>query len=315
MAQTFEVTIFGCSSALPTSQRHPTAQLINIAERYFLMDCGEGTQMQLRRYHVRMQRINHIFISHLHGDHFFGLVGLLSSMHLLGRQQALHLYHPPGLKEIIDIQMRYSCTALNFPIEYHVHDLEAPRLIYEDKVVEVLSFPMSHRIPCCGFIFREKQRAWQIDKAKADALKIPVSQITAIKRGEDAILPDGQVIPNSQLTKGRPKSRAYAFCSDTIYDPGLVPVIENSDLLYHEATFSEELAERAKNTFHSTAREAGDIARMAGVGQLIIGHFSARYHDVTPLLAEAQAVFPNTLLAEEGKTYAVNEQVEVKKKD
>ncbi|TND08860.1 MAG: beta-lactamase superfamily metal-dependent hydrolase [Bacteroidetes bacterium] len=315
MAQTFEVSILGSSSALPTSQRHPTAQLINVAERYFLVDCGEGTQIQLRRYHFRMQRINHILISHLHGDHFFGLVGLLSSMHLLGRVQTLHLYHPPGLKEIIDIQMRYSCTALKFPIEYHVHDLEQPKLLFEDKVMEVHSFPLNHRIPCCGFVFREKPRPFLINKEKVTSLRVPVSQMGALKRGEDVTLADGTIVPNAELTCGRTKPRSYSFCSDTIFDLSVIQYIKNSDLLYHEATFADDMMERAKTTFHSTAREAGQVARQAEAGKLIIGHFSARYHDTGILLQEALSEFPETVAAEEGKTYSIDEQLIVQKKE
>jgi len=310
--QPFEVTVLGCSSALPTAQRHPTAQLINIAERYFLVDCGEGTQMQLRRYHFRIQRINHILISHLHGDHYFGLVGLLSSMHLLGRTATLHLYHPPGLKEIIELQMRYSGTELAYGIDYREHQ-PGTQLLFEDKLLEVHGFPLNHRIPCTGFLFREKPRPFSIDKQKAEQYKVPFSQMSQLKEGRDAVLNDGTVIPNHLVTKGQNRSRSYGFCSDTCYDPAVVEQVKGVDLLYHEATFTDEMLERAKQTFHSTAREAGQVALEAGVRQLVIGHFSARYTDTEPLLAEARAVFPNTLAAADGLTFKLDEQVLVQK--
>lgn len=315
MAQPFEVTVLGCSSALPTAQRHSTAQLINLAERYFLVDCGEGTQMQLRRYHFRIQRINHIFISHLHGDHYFGLVGLLSSMHLLGRTAVLHLYHPPGLKEIIELQLMHSGTALAYTIDYHEHVLDGPHVLFEDNLVEVTGFPLNHRIPCCGFIFREKQRVFSIIKEKADAYKIPVSQMHALKSGQDAVLPDGTVIANHLVTRPPQRRRSYAFCSDTCYDTSVVEQVKGVDLLYHEATFGEELVERARITFHSTAKEAATVALQAGVQKLMIGHFSARYNDTEPLLAEARLVFENTIAASDGLTCKLDEQVEVQKID
>lgn len=313
MASAFDLTILGSSSATPTSKRFPTAQLLNIAERFFLIDCGEGTQIQLRRYHIRFQRINHIFISHLHGDHYLGLMGLLSSLHLLGRKNPLHIYHPPGLRTIIELQLEMSGTVLNYTIEWHEHDLENPKLIFEDQLLSVETIILNHRIPCCGFIFREKPRMYSLDKDSLAFHQVPRSQFLQIKNGGDAVLEDGRVIPNHLLTRGRPHARSYAFCSDTRFDKRVIEAVKGVDLLYHEATFLHELLDRAKQTYHSTALEAGSVAREAGVGRLLIGHFSVRYMDLLPLLAEARAEFPDTLLAEEGNSFNIPEQLIVKK--
>ncbi|HLG03335.1 MAG TPA: ribonuclease Z [Bacteroidia bacterium] len=313
MASAFEVTILGCSSATPTSKRFPTSQLLNIAERFFLIDCGEATQIQLRRYHIRFQRINHIFISHLHGDHYLGLMGLLSSLHLLGRKKSLHIYHPPGLKKIIDLQLELSGTILNYEITWHEHNLEKPTLIYEDQIMTVETVILYHRIPCCGFIFREKPRPYSLDKEKLVEMNIPRHVIPAIKKGHDAVLDDGTVIPNLQLTLGSQKARSYAFCSDTRYDQRVIDAVKGVDMLYHEATFMHELLDRAITTFHTTAKEAGMVAKAAGVGKLIIGHYSVRYTDLRPLLNETQTEFSATELAEEGSRFNIPEQLIVKK--
>lgn len=269
--------------------------------------------MQLRRYHFRIQRINHIFISHLHGDHFFGLVGLLSSMHLLGRQGDLHLYHPPGLREIIEIQMKYSGTALSYPIVYHEHQPEGKHKVFEDGLVEVYTFPLNHRIPCCGFLFTEKKRQHSIIREKAVAYKIPVSQMANLKKGLDAVFEDGTVVPNHLVTREPSKPRSYAFCSDTCYDESIISHIEGVDLLYHEATFTEKFQKRARETWHSTAREAAAIAGRAGAKQLLIGHFSARFTDTKPLLDEARLYFPETAAATDGLTVKIDEQYPVQK--
>jgi ribonuclease Z len=313
MGTPFELTILGSSSATPTSKRHPTAQLLNVAERFFLIDCGEATQIQLRRNHIRFQRINHIFISHLHGDHYLGLMGLLSSLHLLGRKNPLHLYHPPGLKMIIEIQLEFSGTILNYPIEWHEHRFDKQEVIFEDELLTVETILLNHRIPCCGFLFREKPRSFSIDREKAVMYKVPLSQMVKLKAGEDAVLEDGTVVPHAAVTKGRPEARSYAFCSDTRYDERVIAQVKGVDLLYHEATFLHELLERAKTTHHTTALEAGRVARLAKVKQLVIGHFSVRYHELHPLLEEARIEFPQTLLAEEGTTFQVPEHWVVQK--
>lgn len=303
--QNFELTILGCSSATPTSTRNPTAQLLNIAERFFLIDCGEATQIQLRKFKLKFQRINHIFISHLHGDHYLGLIGLLSSMHLLGRTVDLHLYCPPELEEIIEVQFKHSQTYLRFKIIYHHHKYIANDLIFEDNKVEVRTILLNHRIPCCGFLFTEKPLLSNISKEIIQKYQIPVEQILAIKGGADFITTEGELIPNSKLVSNKLKPRSYAYCSDTCYDERIIEFIKGVDLLYHEATFLNEMLPRAKETFHSTALQAATIAQKAEVHQLMIGHYSARYRDLQPLLDEAQTVFSNTILSIEGKSTVV----------
>ncbi|MES2396525.1 MAG: ribonuclease Z [Bacteroidota bacterium] len=303
--QNFELTILGCSSATPTSTRNPTAQLLNIAERFFLIDCGEATQIQLRKFKLKFQRINHIFISHLHGDHYLGLIGLLSSMHLLGRTVDLQLYCPPELEEIIEVQFKHSQTYLRFKIVYHHHKYIANDLIFEDNKVEVRTILLNHRIPCCGFLFTEKPLLANISKEIIQKYHIPVEQILAIKSGADFITTEGELIPNSNLVSNKLKPRSYAYCSDTCYDERIIDIIKGVDLLYHEATFLNEMLPRAKETFHSTALQAATIAQKAEVHQLMIGHYSARYRDLQPLLDEAQTVFSNTILSIEGKSTVV----------
>lgn len=303
--QNFELTILGCSSATPTSTRNPTAQLLNIAERFFLIDCGEATQIQLRKFKLKFQRINHIFISHLHGDHYLGLIGLLSSMHLLGRTVDLHLFCPPELEEIIEVQFKHSQTYLRFKIVYHHHKFIADDLIFEDNKVEVRTILLNHRIPCCGFLFTEKPLLANISKEIIQKYNIPVEQILAIKGGADFITTDGELIANSNLVSNKLKPRSYAYCSDTCYDERIIEIIKGVDLLYHEATFLNEMLPRAKETFHSTALQAATIAQKAEVHQLMIGHYSARYRDLQPLLDEAQTVFSNTILSIEGKSTVV----------
>jgi ribonuclease Z len=298
--QNFELTILGCSSATPTSSRNPTAQLLNIAERFFLIDCGEATQIQLRRFKLKFQRINHIFISHLHGDHYLGLMGLLSSMHLMGRTNEMHLYCPAELQEIIEVQLKYSQTFLNYKIVYHPHTYINNDLIFEDDRVEVRSIVLNHRIPCCGFVFAEKQIQPSITKDIIEQYDLSIEEIIAIKNGADFIY-KGETIPNSNLVK-KYKPRKYAYASDTCYDERILDYIKRADLLYHEATFLDDLLQRAKETFHSTALQAGLIAKKAEVGKLMIGHFSARYKDLQPLQNEAQINFQNTVLASEGES-------------
>ena len=301
----FEVTILGCSSAAPTSERHPSAQVLNVHGRFFMIDCGEAAQIQLRRYGIRIQKIERIFISHLHGDHFFGLVGLLSTMHLLGRTKELHIHSPEGLKEIIELQNKYSDTYLRFPVQFHVLDTEKEYTILEDDKICVSTLPLNHRIPCCGFLFREKPRLRNINKEKLEENKIPLAYINKIKTGSDFTNEKGETIPNSELTIDPPLPRTYAYCSDTAYCEALVPRIENVDLLYHEATFTKDMAERAKETCHSTASDAATIAKKAEVKKLLIGHYSARYNELQPLLDEAKSIFGAVELAVEGLIYIV----------
>jgi len=303
--QNFELTILGCSSATPTSKRNPTAQLLNIAERFFLIDCGEATQIQLRKFKLKFQRINHIFISHLHGDHYLGLPGLLASMHLLGRTNDLHLYCPEELKEILDIQHKHSQTYLNFNIVYHFHTYVSGDVLFEDEKVIVKTVVLNHRVPCCGFAFFEKPLLPNISVEAIAKYAIPPHKISEIKKGADFIAADGSTIPNASIVSKKYAARSYAYCSDTCYDESLIPYIQNVDLLYHEATFMNDKKERAKETYHSTTEQAATIAKKACVKQLMIGHYSARYKDLQPLLDEAKEVFENTILAIEGETVKV----------
>lgn len=302
---TFEVYILGSSSATPIYQRHPTAQVLNIHEKLFLVDCGEGTLIQLNRYHIRFHRINHIFISHLHGDHYLGLMGLMSTMHLQGRSEELHLYCQPELKEMVDIQLLHSQTQLRYPVVYHFLDHKNPEKIYEDDDIVINTIILSHRIPCTGFIFREKPKLRKLIREQLIHFNIPVHAYSDLKNGKDFMDEKGTLIPNIELTTDPHTPRSYAFCSDTIYDESLVPTLKNIDLLYHESTFLSDKADRAKETFHSTASQAATIAKMAEVKRLIIGHFSARYKNLYPLLEEAQSVFKNTTLAVEGDRFMI----------
>ena len=301
----FDLTILGCSSATPTSSRHPTAQVLNVHERFFLIDCGEAAQIQLRRFKIKIQRIDHIFISHLHGDHYLGLPGLLGTLHLLGRNKQLHIYSPAGLKEIIDTNHYHSKTFLKYDAVFHVLDKKSSERIFEDDKITIETIPMNHRIPCYGFLFREKQLHGNIRKEKIDEYHIPVQQMHRIKTGEDFISSDGKRIANSELTTPPPSPRSYAYCSDTLYNESYIEQIRNANLLYHEATFADDRIARAKETHHCTAKQAGDIAKKANAKQLIIGHYSARYHELDILLNEAKQVFENTVLAMEGETYKV----------
>jgi ribonuclease Z len=303
----FELTILGCSSATPTSTRNPTAQLVQIAGRFFLVDCGEATQIQLRRYKIKFQRIDHIFISHLHGDHYLGLMGLLSSMHLLGRTKELFLYCPEGLDEIIRVQLKHSATILNYTIHYRFHDNTKQELLFEDEKLTVETILLNHRIPCCGFLFREKKKPRGLRKEVLDELGIPLAAFYGIKNGEDYLAANGELIPNNQLTYPEPISRSYAYCSDTCYDSRVIEQVRGVDVLYHESTFTEEMKKRAQETYHSTSLEAGQVALQAGVKKLFLGHYSARYTDLNPLLEEARSVFPNAHLSHEGLRVNVEE--------
>lgn len=301
----FEVTVLGSGSATPSLIRNPSAQLLNAAGHYFLIDCGEGTQIQLRRNSIKLQRIGCILISHLHGDHYFGLMGLLQTMHLLGRQAKMTLICPPELKEIIDLQNKHSQTGLSFELEYVFTNAKEKQKVYENSTLEIHSFPLSHRINCTGFLFKEKVGLRRIIKEKLQQHKISVAMINNLRLGLDVEDENGKFIKNSELTEEPPAPRSFAYCSDTIYDERIIPYVKDVNLLYHESTFLESEIERAKKTFHTTASQAASIAEKANVGQLLIGHFSARYGNTEDFLEEAKPVFENTLVAEEGKTYKI----------
>ena len=304
---TFKLTILGTSASLPAYGRHQSAQLLEIGKLTFLIDCGEGTQLRLTHHKIKAQKIDHIMISHLHGDHYLGLVGLLSSMNLLGRKKKLILHGPNGLEEIITTQFRYSQTSLNYLISYQRLDTNQSNTIFENDTLSIMSFPLRHRIPCCGFVWREKPKPKRINK---ETLPVDLSlvNIVRLKNGEDIFDESGKLVyKNSSLTLPAKKSRSYAYCSDTIYDETITPFIQQVDLLYHESTFLDEMKDRAAITFHSTASQAAQIAKQAKVNQLLLGHYSARYKDISPFLDEAKQVFKATQLAQEGAEIELEE--------
>ncbi|MBQ8770078.1 MAG: ribonuclease Z [Bacteroides sp.] len=295
----FEVNILGCGSALPTTRHFSSSQVVNIREKLFMVDCGEGAQLQLRRSKLKFTRLNHIFISHLHGDHCFGLMGLISTFGLLGRTASLHIYAHKELERLLAPQLEFFCKGMTYEVVFHPIDPAKAEVIYDDRSVSVSTIPLKHRIPTCGFLFQEKPTPNHIIRDMVDFYRIPVFELNRIKNGEDYITPEGVVVPNHRLTTPSAAPRSYAYCSDTICQTSIIPQIKGVDLLFHEGTFAQCDAARAKETFHTTAMQAAQIAVEAEAKQLVIGHFSARYEDESILLKEAQALFPNTLLAKE----------------
>lgn len=306
------VTILGSSSAIPISYRNPTSQFLTLANRHFLIDCGEGTQVQLRRNKIGFGRINHIMISHLHGDHFYGLVPLLTSLHLLDRHKEMHLYGPPDLEKGVLQLLAISGSRLRFPMVFHQLDMKNRGLIYEDKAVSVHSFPLRHSLPCCGFLFEEKPKMRNFKKEMLQKYSIPGPEIKKIKEGADWIDGKGNTVPNTSLTTDPPPPVSYAFCTDTSPLRDLAERIGTAPtVLYHEATFTEQHRERAKKTMHSTALQAAEVAARTGTQNLLIGHFSIRYENLDELLAEAKEVFPNTHLAREGINFQLRKDRQV----
>lgn len=301
----FRVHILGCGSALPTLRHYASSQVVEIRGKIFMVDCGEGTQMQLRRSHLRFTKINHVFISHLHGDHCFGLPGMLSTFGMLGRVAPLHLYATAEMGPILQAQMDLFCRNLGYEVVFHPIDTSRSEVIYEDRSLTVTTIPLTHRVPCCGFLFREKPSQPHIRREMLNVYDIPVSQINNIKSGMDWVTSDGEVIPNSRLTNPADPVRSYAYCSDTRYMPDLHCAVEGVTMLYHESTYGDDNKARAVKYFHSTAAEAAAVARDAGVGKLVIGHYSARYEDEQVLLDEARAVFSETFLAQEMTVFNV----------
>ena len=300
-----KLSILGSSSALPTSERFPTAHVLNVHERLYLIDCGEGTQMQLRKNRLRFGKINHIFISHLHGDHVFGLYGLLSTFSLMGRTNPVKLYAPLNYQGILLSHLNDFDIHLNFEIDFHALSGSDPVMILDDKHLTVTSFPLEHRVPAFGFLFREKPYDRNIIKECIDKYRIPTVRIPAIKKGEDYITAEGDLIRNEDITVPGPVPLSYAYCSDTKYFTRLAAFVKSVDLLYHEATFDKSLDELAGITGHSTTLDAARTASEAEAKALIIGHFSARYKDINTLVEEARSLFPNTFPAIDGKTYEI----------
>jgi len=302
-----KLTILGSSSALPTSERYPSAHVLNAHERFFLIDCGEGTQMQLRKNRIRFGKINHIFISHLHGDHVFGIYGLLSTLSLMGRKAPVNLYAPENYNNILHSHLKDFDINLSFGIDFFPLSAKDPVTILDDKFISVTAFPLQHRVPAFGFLFREKPAERNILKESIDKFQIPAVRIPAIKKGEDFITPDGVVIKNEDITSPPPDPLSYAYCSDTRYFSRLASFVRGVTLLYHEATFDKSKVDLAGVTGHSTTHDAARTALDAGAGSLIIGHFSSRYKDSSILVEEAKEIFPGTFAAIDGKSYLVGE--------
>lgn len=301
----FEIHILGCGSALPTTRHNASSQVIKIGNKQFMIDCGEGTQLQLRRRHIHFSFINHIFISHLHGDHCFGLIGLISTFGLLGRTAPLHIYADAMLEKVMKPQLDFFCKDIKFPLFFHSIDARKHCVIFEDNSITVETLPLNHRMPCCGFLFKEKPKRRHLIGDIANFYNIPTYQRQNIKDGADFITPEGEIIPNSRLTKDADPSRSYAYCSDTRPCPDICEHLKGVDLLYHEATFAESEKERAKITYHSTAREAAEIAQKAEVKRLLLGHYSSRYDDEEQLLNEACEIFPDSICANEGMVVSI----------
>lgn len=295
----FELYILGCGSALPTTRHFPTSQVLNVRDKLYMIDCGEGAQLQFRKSRLKFSRLNHIFISHLHGDHCFGLWGLISTLNLLGRTAELHIYSPRGLEALLLPTLAFFNRQMTYRVLFHEFDTDRPALIYEDRSLTVTTIPLRHRIPCCGFLFAEKQGLNHIVREMVDFYKVPLFEMNRIKNGADYVTPEGEVVPNRLLTRPADPPRKYAYCSDTICLPEIAGQLHGVDLLFHEATFASDNLGRAKETYHTTAVQAAELARSAEVKKLLIGHFSARYEDESVLLEEAREIFPETLLASE----------------
>ncbi|WP_449029099.1 ribonuclease Z [Prevotella jejuni] len=301
----FKVHILGCGSALPTLQHNASSQIVELREKLFMIDCGEGTQIQLRRSRIHFSKIIAVFISHLHGDHCFGLPGMISTFGMTGRTAPLHIYAPAAFEPILDQTLSFFCQGLEFKVVFHAVDTTQNKVVYEDRSLTVETIPLQHRIDCCGYLFREKPILPHIRRDMIDFYKIPISQINNIKAGADWVTPEGEVIANSRLTTPAEPVRSYAYCSDTRYIKTLHELVKGVSTLYHESTYSAEDAERARLYWHSTSQDAAKVARDASVGKLLLGHFSARYNNESQLLEEAKEIFPNSYLTCEGVTFDI----------
>lgn len=301
----FKVHILGCGSALPTLQHNASSQIVELREKLFMIDCGEGTQIQLRRLRIHFSKIIAVFISHLHGDHCFGLPGMISTFGMTGRTAPLHIYAPAAFEPILEQTLSFFCQGLEFKVVFHAVDTTQNKVVYEDRSLTVETIPLQHRIDCCGYLFREKPILPHIRRDMIDFYKIPISQINNIKAGADWVTAEGEVIANSRLTTPAEPARSYAYCSDTRYIKTLHELVKGVSTLYHESTYSAEDAERARLYWHSTSQDAAKVARDASVGKLLLGHFSARYNNESQLLEEAKEIFPNSYLTREGATFDI----------
>ena len=301
----FRVHVLGCGSALPTLKHWPSSQVVEVRNKMFMIDCGEGTQIQLRRAHVHLISIQAIFISHLHGDHCFGLIGLICTFGMLGRTAPLHIYAPPELEDMLHAQINMFCQGLEYEVVFHAVNTTESQIVYEDKSLTVSTIPLDHRTPCCGYMFREKPTLPHIRRDMIDFLGIPVCQINNIKMGAGWTTEEGRVYSHEELVTPPTPARSYAYCSDTRYMPELHKLLTNVDLLYHESTYCEDKKENAHKYFHSTARQAATVAKEAHVGKLLLGHYSARYNDEQMLLKEAREVFAESYLSQENEAYDV----------
>lgn len=299
----FAVTILGNNSAVPAFDRHPTSQVVTLDGNNYLVDCGEGTQIQMINYKIRRSKISHIFISHLHGDHYFGLVGLINSFSLLGHKQELHVFAPSPLKEIIDLQLKVADTQICYPL--HIHSISGPATLLDNEKLTVKCFRTNHRIECYGFVFEQKKQLRKLNPEKAKGYGIPTIFYDRLKNGEDYTGKDGIVVKNDLVTEAAEPGKKYAYCADTKYDETIIPHIQGADMIYHETTYLDNLRERAESRFHSTTKQAALIAQKAGVKKLLIGHFSSKYDTLEEFESEAREVFLNTELALEGTAYTI----------
>lgn len=298
------VTILGNNSAVPAFNRHPTSQVVSHDGTNYLVDCGEGTQIQMIKYKIRRGKITHIFISHLHGDHYFGLIGLINSFSLLSHKQEMHIYAPSPLQQIIEMQLKVADNTLSYPL--HFHSLSGPGVLVDNEKIKISCFRTTHRIECYGFLFEEKEGKRKLLIEKVQQYNIPITFFSSLQAGLDYITPNGEVIPNSEVTADPERGRKYAFCADTKYDENIIPYIAGADTIYHETTYLDNLSEQAATRFHSTTKQAATIAKKAGVGKLLIGHFSSKYSVLDQFVEEAREVFPETELAMEGVTYNIH---------
>ena len=301
----FKVHILGCGSALPTLRHCASSQVVEVRDKVLMLDCAEGTQMQLRRCRVRFTKLSHVFITHLHGDHCFGLIGMISTFGLLGRTATLHIHAPKELGPVLEGQIAFFTHDLGFQVEFHPVDTRQQTVIYEDRSLTVETIPLQHRMPTCGYLIREKSGLPHIRREMIDFYGIPTSQINNIKNGADWVTADGEVIDNARLVRPADTPRSYAYCTDTRYIPSLHQIIKGVSTLYHESTYGEDNLQQAEKYYHSTARQAAMVAREAGVGKLLLGHYSSRYEDENVLLEEAKKVFENTYLTNEMSVFDV----------